>query len=102
MIESAIVYAASGDDVVATIVDGKVLMKDRQLRTIDVRQTLAADVAQDYFTLRSLDTQAQILRENLALYRRQIQLIQQQIDAGLVTPIDLAQAQAQLEATSTQ
>ncbi len=41
-VESAIVYAASGDDVVATIVDGKVLMTDRKVRTIDVRQTLAA------------------------------------------------------------
>jgi 5-methylthioadenosine/S-adenosylhomocysteine deaminase len=40
-VESAIVYAASGDDVVATIVDGKVLMTDGELRTLDLAQTLA-------------------------------------------------------------
>jgi len=40
-VESAIVYAASGDDVVATVVDGKVLMTERKLRTIDIDSTLA-------------------------------------------------------------
>lgn len=34
-IESALVYAASGDDVTHTIVDGKVLMRDRKLLTVD-------------------------------------------------------------------
>jgi 5-methylthioadenosine/S-adenosylhomocysteine deaminase len=40
-VESAIVYAASGDDVVATVVDGKVLMTDRKLRTLDQDAILA-------------------------------------------------------------
>jgi 5-methylthioadenosine/S-adenosylhomocysteine deaminase len=40
-VESAIVYAASGSDVVATVVDGKVLMTDRKLRTIDLEKTIA-------------------------------------------------------------
>lgn len=40
-VESAIVYAASGDDVTATIVDGKVLMTDRKLRTLDLPAILA-------------------------------------------------------------
>ncbi|MGK2859242.1 MAG: amidohydrolase [Thermoanaerobaculia bacterium] len=40
-IESAIVYAASGDDVVTTIVDGKVLMLDRKVKTVDVKKAVA-------------------------------------------------------------
>ena len=34
-VESAIVYAASGSSVVTTIVDGRVLMLDRKLLTVD-------------------------------------------------------------------
>jgi 5-methylthioadenosine/S-adenosylhomocysteine deaminase len=40
-IESAVVYAANGTNVTTTIVDGKILMLDRQVRTIDTVQTLA-------------------------------------------------------------
>jgi multidrug efflux system outer membrane protein len=67
-----------------------------------VRQTLLADVANDYFTIRSLDAQAQIIDRNLDLYRSQIKTIQQQLAAGLVTNIDVLQVQVQLEATRAQ
>jgi 5-methylthioadenosine/S-adenosylhomocysteine deaminase len=40
-VESAIVYAANGRDVVATVVEGKVLMRNRELRTIDLPAVLA-------------------------------------------------------------
>ncbi len=40
-VESAIVYAASGSAVTDTIVDGKVLMRNRKLLTIDVVSTTA-------------------------------------------------------------
>jgi len=39
-VPSAIVYAASGSSVVTTIVDGKVLMKDRKLLTVDEAEVL--------------------------------------------------------------
>ncbi|HEY6140645.1 MAG TPA: amidohydrolase [Thermoanaerobaculia bacterium] len=39
-VASAIVYAASGSSVVTTIVDGKVLMKDRKLLTVDEAEVL--------------------------------------------------------------
>jgi len=35
-VESAIVYAASGSSVVTTICDGKILMRDRKVLTVDV------------------------------------------------------------------
>jgi len=38
-IESAIVYAASGRDVFATIIDGKIVMLDGRLQTIDEEET---------------------------------------------------------------
>jgi 5-methylthioadenosine/S-adenosylhomocysteine deaminase len=40
-VESAIVYAASGSSVVTTIVDGKVLMRNRKVLTVDVPAALA-------------------------------------------------------------
>ncbi|HXI12566.1 MAG TPA: amidohydrolase [Thermoanaerobaculia bacterium] len=39
--ESAIVYAASGDDVHSTMVDGRFLMRDRKLLTLNVPEVLA-------------------------------------------------------------
>jgi 5-methylthioadenosine/S-adenosylhomocysteine deaminase len=39
-VESAIVYAASGSSVVTTIVDGRVLMRDRKLLTVDEAEAL--------------------------------------------------------------
>jgi multidrug efflux system outer membrane protein len=67
-----------------------------------VLQTLQADVAQNYFTLRSLDSQAQILEQNVQAYRQQITLTQTQRNAGLVGPIDVAQAQTLLNSTQAQ
>ena len=40
-VESAIVYASNGENVVTTICDGKILMRHRQVRTVDVPATLA-------------------------------------------------------------
>lgn len=67
-----------------------------------VRQTLLADIARNYFTLRLLDTQQQILNQNLALYAEQAQLTRQQYDAGLVNETNALQAEIQLEATRAQ
>ena len=40
-VESAIVYAASGHSVVTTIVDGRILMRRRELLTVDERAAIA-------------------------------------------------------------
>ena len=40
-VESAIVYAASGSSVVTTICDGKILMRDRKVLTVDVPAAIA-------------------------------------------------------------
>ena len=62
-----------------------------------VRQTLLADVAQNYFNLRAFDTQDKILAENLALYQEQVDLTQNKVQAGLTEVTDLLQAKVQLE-----
>jgi multidrug efflux system outer membrane protein len=67
-----------------------------------VLQTLQADVAQNYFNLRSLDTQAQILAENVELYRSQLALVVKQNKAGLAPPTDVVQVEALLHATESQ
>jgi multidrug efflux system outer membrane protein len=67
-----------------------------------VLQTIEADVAQNYFTLRSLDAQDEILRRTVESYQRQVELTQVQFKAGIMAPIDLYQALAQLESTRTQ
>jgi 5-methylthioadenosine/S-adenosylhomocysteine deaminase len=45
-VESAIVYAASGSSVVTTICDGKILMRNRKVLTVDVPAAMAK--AQEY------------------------------------------------------
>lgn len=67
-----------------------------------VRQTLLADLAGNYFNLRSLDAQEEILNQNLALYQEQVELTRQQYMAGLVDETDALQAEVQLESTRAQ
>jgi multidrug efflux system outer membrane protein len=67
-----------------------------------VLQTLTADVAQNYFTLRALDAQDVILTHSLDLYRRQIELTQTQFNAGLAGRTDILQAQTLLDAVQAQ
>ena len=40
-VESAIVYAASGSSVITTICDGKILMRDGRVLTVDVPAAIA-------------------------------------------------------------
>jgi multidrug efflux system outer membrane protein len=67
-----------------------------------VRLTAETDVARYYHFLRSLDAQAQILTETVVSYREQVRLLSVQLNTGLVSPIVLNQAQAQLQTTLAQ
>ena len=67
-----------------------------------VLQTVEANVAQNYFNLRGLDTQAAMLAKSLGLYHHQVELVGKQVKAGLVPQTDLLQAQTQVEATAGQ
>jgi len=67
-----------------------------------VQQTACADVAQNYFNLRSFDAQADILHKSVDLYKQQVELTQSQFKAGLANRADVLQAQSQLDSTMTQ
>jgi multidrug efflux system outer membrane protein len=64
--------------------------------------TVATDVAQYYYTLRSLDAQGQILTQNVESYREQVRILSVQLKNGLVSPLVWSQAQAQLQGTLAQ
>jgi len=67
-----------------------------------VRLTVSSDVATFYYLLRALDAQAQILEQTVAAFAEQVRVVDVQLRNGLVSPIDLYQAQSLYEATRAQ
>jgi NodT family efflux transporter outer membrane factor (OMF) lipoprotein len=68
----------------------------------DTRLNLQGMLAVTLFQLRGLDLQAQLLRSTLDAYTQTLQLTQALRKGGLVTEIDVQEAQAQLESTRAQ
>jgi outer membrane protein, multidrug efflux system len=67
-----------------------------------VRLMVQTDVAQYYYTLRWLDTQAEILEQTVSSYREQVRILSVQVNTGLTSPIVLSQANALLQSTLAQ
>lgn len=67
-----------------------------------VRLSMSADLATDYFTLRSLDVQKKLLDDSVTAYAAALKLLQQQLQNGAIDASAVAQATAQLEATRTE
>ena len=67
-----------------------------------VRLTVAAQVAQTYFNIRSLDAQSEILNNNAKLYQRQLQLSKTRFSAGLALPTEPLQIENQLQSALSQ
>jgi multidrug efflux system outer membrane protein len=64
--------------------------------------TLLSDVAVAYFELRSLDLQKEIAQSTAALRRHSLHLTQQRLKAGVISLLDVRQAEAELAvATAT-
>jgi len=68
----------------------------------NTRLSLQGILAVTYLQLRGLDLQAQLLRSTMDAYTQAAQLTQTRFVGGLATQSDVAQAQAQLEATRAQ
>jgi NodT family efflux transporter outer membrane factor (OMF) lipoprotein len=64
--------------------------------------SMHSEVALDYFTLRTEDTQQSLLDRTVADYTRALELTQNLYNGGAVPLADVAQAQAQLETARTQ
>jgi hydrophobe/amphiphile efflux-1 (HAE1) family protein/NodT family efflux transporter outer membrane factor (OMF) lipoprotein len=61
-----------------------------------VQLALQADIAHNYFLLRSTDNQRGIVRETIALRKEARELIKSRVDAGTATELDLARADTEL------
>ncbi|AKM44461.1 RND transporter [Burkholderia contaminans] len=67
-----------------------------------VKLSVTAELATDYFALRSLDTQKQLLDDTVHAYADALTLLKQQLAAGAIDASAVAQAETQLESTRTQ
>lgn len=65
----------------------------------NVQLSLQAELALDYFQLRGLDSQKQLLDSTVASYEKALQLTQSRYSGGIASAVDVAQAQTQLETT---
>ena len=67
-----------------------------------IRLSLHAELAIDYFEMRSLDAQKHLLDETLVAYQKALDLTQNRFDGGLSSRAEVAQAKTQLETTRAQ
>jgi multidrug efflux system outer membrane protein len=67
-----------------------------------VRLTVQTDIAQDYYAIRSLDAQIDILARTVVSYREQVRLLSAQVRTGIVSAVALRQGDALLQSTLAQ
>jgi NodT family efflux transporter outer membrane factor (OMF) lipoprotein len=67
-----------------------------------VSLSLHAELAADYFQVRTFDADAKLLDSTVASYTRALELTQSRYGGGVASQVDVAQAQTQLETTRAQ
>jgi NodT family efflux transporter outer membrane factor (OMF) lipoprotein len=68
----------------------------------NTRLVLVADLAVNYFNLRALDTELDVLSRSIALQRNSLALANHRHDLGVASGLDVAQQQALIDTTLTQ
>jgi len=68
----------------------------------NVRLLLTAELATDYFSLRELDIELDVLSRSIDLQKRSLELATARHDLGAASGLDVAQQQALLDSTLTQ
>ena len=68
----------------------------------NVDLSLHAELAQDYFELRGLDSQSRLLQSTVSAYENQLDLNRRLLKGGVVTDVVVAQALTQLETVRAQ
>jgi NodT family efflux transporter outer membrane factor (OMF) lipoprotein len=66
------------------------------------RLSFQAELAQDYFQLRTLDAQKQLLDETVSAFEKFLKLTQDRFASGVASQADVVQAQTQLKTTQAQ
>jgi NodT family efflux transporter outer membrane factor (OMF) lipoprotein len=64
--------------------------------------SVRAEVASDYFTLRALDAQSDLLNQTAVAYQHALELTQNRHKAGIASDLDVAQAETQLKSAKAQ
>jgi outer membrane protein, multidrug efflux system len=64
--------------------------------------TLKSDVAQTYFNLRYIDADLAILRDNIEVYKKSLDLVRIRYKGGVVSGLDVSQAETLLASTQAQ
>jgi NodT family efflux transporter outer membrane factor (OMF) lipoprotein len=67
-----------------------------------VRLSAQTELAQNYFQLRVLDVQRQLLEDTVAAFGKSLQLTKNRYAAGVVGKVDVVQAETQLKSTQAQ
>jgi len=68
----------------------------------NVNLVLTAELAADYFSLRELDAETQVVKESVAIQQKGLQLVENRHTGGVASGLDLAQQQTLLDSTVTQ
>ncbi len=68
----------------------------------NIRLLVSADLANNYVTLGALDNEIDVVQRSIALQRKALAFVQVRYEAGTGSGLDLAQQQAQIDATATQ
>jgi NodT family efflux transporter outer membrane factor (OMF) lipoprotein len=68
----------------------------------NARLVLSAELAADYFSLRELDAEMQVVRESVEIQQKGLQLVESRHTGGVASGLDLAQQQTLLDSTVTQ
>ena len=66
------------------------------------RLSFQAELAQDYFQLRTVDAQKQLLDETVSAFEKFLRLTQDRFASGVASQADVVQAQTQLKTTQAQ
>lgn len=86
------------NSVVASKAEAQATAADLQ----NVRLSVAAELAFDYFQLRSLDAEKRLLDATIVAFQQQLELTRVRFQTGIASDEDVAQAETQLESTQAQ
>jgi len=68
----------------------------------NVRLVLTAELAADYFNLRELDREADVVRQSVEIQQKGLDLVNNRHEGGVASGLEVAQQAALLDATATQ